>query len=191
MANLPAGVGSFKITGRILRGTADTVDDVDTEAEGVALNAYVRFTPSLNKPTTVLPEGDVVFVSEVRAEVDSHGLVRPPADGYNAEYFDSAGSLWLISPNSPGLLDQGWSWSAHFYPKEGENFKEFVIDGIAGAPDEEVPLTTASTSGGPGWTQVIFYEVETVAEPWPSGYRPGVDYLLLTTASPMELWKDI
>lgn len=191
MSNLPAGVGAFKIEGRVLRGIADTVEDVDTTTEGVALNAYVTFTPTLTKPTTLLPDGDVILVSSVRAEIDQHGFVRPPADGHNADYFDALGTLWLISPDSPGLLDQGWSWDAHFYPKEGEDFKEFVIHGIAGAPGEAVTLTTASINGGPGWSQVIFYEVATLAEPWPSGYRPGVDYLLLTSATPMELWKDM
>lgn len=191
MANLPEGVGSFKIVGRVMRGIADTVDDVDTDVEGVALNAFVTFKPSLKKPTTVLPDGIVLFVSEVQAEVDQHGYVRPPANGYNSQYFDTAGDLWLIAPSSDNLLDQGWSWSAHFRPKDGESFPEFVIDGISGAPDEEVTLTTASINGGAGWTQVIFYEVATLAEPWPSGYRPGIDYLLLTTEDPMELYKDI
>lgn len=191
MSNLPAGVGSFRIEGRVLRGIADTVDDLDTTVEGVALNAYVTFTPTLNKPTTVLPSGDVLLVSEVRAEVDQHGYIRPPADGHDADYFDSAGSLWLISPDSAALLDNGWSWNAHFYPKEGEDFKEFVIHNISGAPNESVVLTTSSIAGGPGWSQVIFYEVTTLAQPWPSGYRPGIDYLLLVSETPMELWKDM
>jgi len=190
MANLPAEVTSFKIGGHILRGIADTVGDVDTTPESVALNAYVKFTPTLNKPTTLLPSGDVILVSEVRAEVDQNGNIRPPADGHDADWFDPSGDLWLISPSSPGLLDQGWSWSAHFYPKEGEDFKEFVIHGIAGSSGETVTLTTASVDGGPGWSQVIFYEVTTLSQPWPSGYRPGIDYLLLTNTSPMQLWKD-
>lgn len=191
MSNLPAGVGSFRIEGRVLRGIADSVEDVDTAAEGVSLNAYVTFTPTLNKPTTLLPDGDVILISEVRAEVDQNGYIRPPADGHDSEYFDSAGSLWLISPDSPGLLDQGWSWKAHFYPKEGEDFKEFVIHNISGAPNESVTLTTASVDGGPGWSQVIFYEVTTLDQPWPSGYRPGIDYLLLVSEDPMQLWKDM
>lgn len=191
MSNLPAGVGSFKIVGRVLRGIADTVEDLDEEVEGIALNAFVTFTPTLTKPTTILPEGIVLYVSPVRAEVDQQGFIRPPADGQNAEYFDAAGVLALISPSSPNLLDQGWSWSAHFVPKDGESFTEFVVYGIGGEPDEEVVMTTASTPGGPGWTQVIFYEVDTLDEPWPEGYRPGIDYLLLTTEDPMELWKDM
>lgn len=191
MTNLPSGVGSFKIEGKVLRGLADTVDDTDVSVNGAALNAYVTFTPTLTKPTTILPDGIVLYVSEVRAEVDQHGFIRPPADGHDAEYFDALGDLYLISPSSVGLLDQGWSWNAHFRPKNGESFKEFVISGIAGAPGETVPLTTASTKGGAGWTQTIFYEVTTLAEPWPSGYRPGIDYLLLTSEAPMQLWKDM
>ncbi len=191
MSNLPEGVGSFKVDSRVLRGIADSLPDSDVDAEGVALNAYVTFIPTLTKPTTILPEGIVLYVSPVQAEVDQNGYVRPPADGFDSEYYDAAGNLWLISPFSPNLLDQGWSWSAHFRPKNGEDFKEFIIEGIAGVPDEEVILTTSGMSGGPGWTQVIFYEVTTLAQPWPNGYRPGIDYLLLTTTSPLQLWKDM
>jgi hypothetical protein len=190
MANLPTGVGSFKIDGRVLRGIADTVEDVDTKSEGVALNAIVTFVPTITKPTTVLPDGIVLYVSEVKAVVDQQGYIRPPADGQKSDYFDAAGNLWLISPSSPGLLDQGWTWTAHFRPQNGESFAEFTVSGISGAPGESVVLTTSSISGSAGWTQVVFYEVTTLAEPWPSGYRVGIDYLLLTTTNPMQLWKD-
>lgn len=168
----------FKVDASAATGLADSSDSGDSPDFAPSIGK-VTFTPTLVGPTTFLPDQRILSVSKVVCELDSAGRLRPPANGVEPP-ISSDGMLTLISPQSPDLLDQGWTWTARFEPIEWQTWNAFTISKITGAPGETVVLTTAmSTSPSGQVRQALVFLVDDFDDPIPAGAVPG-DLLLET-----------
>lgn len=168
----------FKVDARAVSGLADSVDPGEAPDLAPAVGR-VTFTPSLAGPTTFLPEDTILMISKVVCELDGFGRLRPPSDGV-AGPIDSDGILTLISPQSPDLYDQGWTWTARFEAIEWQAWPTFTISKITGAPGETVVLNTKlPTTPSGAVRQALVYLVDDFDDPIPAGAVPG-DLILET-----------
>jgi len=168
------------IDARNMFGVADSTDP-DPNPDLLPAVGTVAFTSSLKAPTTILSTQTILSLGTVIATIDGSGTLRPPVDGQTASGFD-ADELRLICPNSPDLLDVGWTWTASFRPQQGQTWQAFTISGITGNPGDTVTLTTLlPTSVKPATQQIIVYDVDGFDDNnpvVPAGYRDGVDWIL-------------
>lgn len=186
MADLPGSIGYLTVTARGVRALADSNDAGNQPDMAVAV-ATVTFVPYLQgQVLTSLTDDMFVFPETIKCVLDSNGRLVPPTDGISANP-DPAGptQLQLIAPQQASLNFTGWSWIAKFAPI-GQGWDPFQRS-FTGAPGDVISLAQVITSNpSPGALQALVYSVATTSEPFPEGYRVGVD-LLLTPDN--KLWR--
>lgn len=161
----------MRVDARMAVITADSNDAGENPDKRSAV-AKVTFTSTLAGPTTYLPDSTIVAVSKVVCELDSNGQLRPPEDGVGSAIVEN-GNVILVSPQDPGLLDQGWSWTARFVPTFEQGWNAFTITGITGAPGETVVITTALPTTPSGTVrQALVYLVDD-RDDLPAGVEVG------------------
>lgn len=180
-------LGALKVSGQLLLGYADSADSDTIPDVGVPLGT-VLFEPVIegNDPLVYLATGAMVRPIPIVATIRSDGYVAPPADGISSDPapadMDPVTTpepvTKLIAPEQ-GFNIQGWSWRATFKPRAiGPTFPQFTRL-FTGAPDQSIDLGLAlSATPTKGVTPALVYDVDTIAEPYPTGFRPGIDFLL-------------
>lgn len=189
MADLPGTLGYLTVTGRGVIATADS-SDVGDQPDMVMALANVRFEPTLSVSALVSLADDMfILPQKITATLNSDGRLVPPADGVSSAPSVSAPThLQLLAPNQSSLNYTGWQWLATLTPIAPQNWQPFTCR-FSGEPDEEVSLAqkiAAQAAATPGVLQALVYDVATTDEPFPDGYRIGVD-LLLTPDN--KLWS--
>lgn len=180
-------LGALNVTGRLLLGYADSADTDTTPDIGAPL-ATVLIEPILEgtDPLVYLADGSMVRPVPVVASIRFDGYVVPPADGISSEPapkdLDPVATpvpvVRLIAPQQ-GFDVQAWSWRATFKPVGGGPSFAAFSRVFSGAPGETVDLGRAKSTAPPkAVTPALAYDVDTVAEPYPEGFRPGIDFLL-------------
>lgn len=180
-------LGALKVFGQLLLGYADSADSDTIPDVGVPLGT-VLFEPVLegNDPLVHLASGAMVRPVPFTGTIRSDGYVAPPADGRHsdpspADMDPVTTPVPLIRPIAPdqGFDVQGWPWRATFKPHTtGPTFPQFVRY-FTGAPGDEIDLGLARpATPTKGVTPALVYDVDTIAEPYPTGFRPGIDFLL-------------
>lgn len=180
MADLPGDIGYLTVSGKASLGLADS-NDAGEQPDRVAATAIVTFTPLLGTQDVIVAVADdeIVMPQPIKCTLDSTGRLVPPADGVGAAPDPSAPKyVQLIAPNQASLNYTGWSWRATFAPIAPQNWNPFSRV-FTGAPGDTVSLAQlTATTPSPGVLSALIFEVATTAEPFPAGYRVGVDLLL-------------
>lgn len=187
MADLPGTLGYLTVTGRGVLALGDS-NDVGNQPDQVTALARIVFEPAFNVDVlTSLPDDMFVFAQKVTCIFNSDGRLVPPADGVSSPPDPAAPTyVSLIAPNQASLSSQGWDWVASFNPIAPQTWAPFKRV-FTGAPGDVISLAQViRTQPNPGVLQALVFDVATTAEPFPTGYRIGID-LLLTPDN--KLWS--
>lgn len=189
MADLPDSIGYLTVTGRGVLGYADSADVGDQPDQVVAV-ATITFVPVVTGVDALvsLPDDMFIFPQTIKCSLNSNGRLVPPADGLSSDPAPSAVThVQLIAPRQDSLNFQGWSWLAKFSPPSSAAGWNPFQRAFTGAPGDEISLAQViATTPAPGVLQALVYDVATTDEPFPDGYRVGID-LLLTPDN--KLWR--
>ncbi|KRC52118.1 hypothetical protein ASE16_03460 [Leifsonia sp. Root227] len=188
MADLPGSIGHLTVTGRGVLALADS-NDVGEAPDQVTALATITFTPNLSGVDVLTSVADDMFIfpQTIKCTLNSDGRLVPPSDGVSADPDPGAPTeVQLIAPQQNSLNYTGWTWTAKFAPVAPQNWQTFQRS-FTGAPGDDISLAQVITQNPvPGVLQALVYPVATTAEPFPNGYRVGVD-LLLTPDN--KLWR--
>jgi hypothetical protein len=123
----PANVSTFTVTGRFVKGVADS-DDAGQEPELLPIvGAIVTFVPDVTPPIIRIPTSTppvTIYQETIVATTDIDGYLKIAAD--------SSQGVKLIWGLDPDIIPTGWSWKAKVVI--GGNFpdRNFIIPGTAG-----------------------------------------------------------
>lgn len=186
--DLPVDIGYLTVTGRAVLGLADS-NDAGGQPDQVAATATVTFTPVLGNVDSLVAVSDdlLVLPQAITCTLRSDGRLVPPSDGVKAPPDpDAEPEVHLIAPNQASLSYTGWSWQASFAPIQPQSWNPFRRV-FSGAPGDTISLAQlVATTPSAGVLSALIYEVPTTDEPFPSGYRVGVDLLLTPDG---KLWS--
>jgi hypothetical protein len=132
----PANVSTFTVTGRFVKGVADS-DDVGQDPEMIPIvGAIITFAPAVTPPIIRIPTSTppvTIYQETIVATTD--------ADGYLKIDADSATGVKLIWGHDPDIIPTAWDW--HVVVSIGGNFpsRNFVIPGSAGGTVDLATLT--------------------------------------------------
>lgn len=179
MADLPASIGWLTVQGHLILGYADS-SDAGSAPDAVGANGAVTFTANIrgNDPLVSLP--DKIMVAPVAPKATlTDGYVYAPADGSESDpAVGAVPGISLIAPQQSSLSVTDWTWTATFTPASGQKWRSFSRV-FTGKPGDVVDLAElVATTPAAGVAQMLIYEVATTDPPYPTGFRPGTDWLL-------------
>lgn len=190
MTDLPGTVGYLTVKGRLVTGGADSID-VGNQPDMTYGMGTVEFTSNVaGGGPVIITDADpanalMYFPQMVTCGLDATGQIVSPVDGLQGAASTDPG-VRLPAPNQSVFQPNNWTWTATFKPAVGQTWSQFsrVFDGAPG--DIVYVPTLVLQQPQAGVLQGLVYTVLTTAEPYPSGFRPGVDWLLTPDK---KLWE--
>ncbi|MEV5068861.1 hypothetical protein MRBLMI12_000417 [Microbacterium sp. LMI12-1-1.1] len=149
----PPVISTFTVTGRLVRGVADSADPENQPDVTPIAGVNVTFSPDLDPPIFRVPGSTpplTVFQESIVATTD--------ADGYLRNFVDSTLGVILPYGLDPDIAPNGWSWRVRI--SVGGNFPDRIFS-IAGTPGGTIDLATvipvAPNPGPTGeeWLQAV------------------------------------
>jgi len=191
MADLPGDIGRLTVTGQMVLGIADS-NDAGSSPDQVSAIASVVFTPVFpsSDPLVAVSDDMLVAAQEITCTLRSDGKLVPPGDGVSSAPDPAATpAVQLIAPNQPLSLNfTGWDWMMKVSPAGGQTWRPFTKY-FSGAPGDSLSMAqivAASAAPTAGVLSAMVYDAATTAEPYPDGFRPGIDLLLTPDG---KLWS--
>lgn len=188
MADLPSSVGWLTVKGRLVLAIGDSTD-AGSQPDLIPTIGTVTFTANVrgNDPLVVVPDSLMIALAPIKATLNANGVIVPPADGESSDpafptdddTAEEATGVVLVAPQQPDVLNiTDWTWTATLTPATGQKWRTFSRV-FTGAPGDVIDLAVVvASSPAAGVSQALIYEVLTTAEPYPTGFRPGTDWLL-------------
>jgi hypothetical protein len=131
MVDIHSSVGWFNLSGKVLRGLADS-DDVGEAPDTRATSALIDIEASIDQ-FVVIADQSVITLPTIEASLDAGGNLVAPADGLSAT--GTSAVLKLIAPQQSTISQVNWYWTIRFRPAAGNSFEPFSVT-VTAAPGE-------------------------------------------------------
>lgn len=186
MADVPASVGWFSVSGRLLLGLADS-DDAGNSPDAVSAVADVIITNNAPVPLVAATEGVMFKVADVHATLDTEGRLRPPANGLDGTPSPNSTEVFLVAPNQASIHEVGWWYTFTFVPRAGQTWETFSIQ-VTGEPGDTKNLASEVVAGNVSTSArqpTVWVQDGTAL---PAAIQPG-QFLLDTSDSMLYLYQ--